>query len=271
VRASVLAPPSRRSISTACPGRAQCQASRRLSNTRVIRVKDLMRAVWLFPATAAYSVRRSRPGRSGRGRTLVWWDCRPAGSVWVDLAVIVVLTLLGAQAGTEAERHFARRPRHVVIDEVVGMLVTLVALPVSLTGPRWGSCCSGSDVIKRGRPRLEHLPGGTGIMADDIMAGSTRTALHRRRPLAGVGVPRMTTPAPRRPVAVAAILAVGSELLRHDRTDTNSLHITARLEELGMAWPRSDARRRTPHRRRRSRAPSRLVVFTGASGRLMTI
>ncbi len=44
----------------------------------------------------------------------------------------------------------------------------------------------------------------------------------------------MSTVAARGPVSAAAIIAVGSELLRHDRTDTNSLYITARLEELGI-------------------------------------
>lgn len=135
-----------------------------------------MRAVWLFLATAAYSgYAPFAPGTVGSAvGLLVWWACRPAGSTWVDLAAIVVLTLLGARAGTEAERHFAREdPGHVVIDEVVGMLVTLVALPVSWTGALIGFVLFRVfDVIKPWpASRLEHLPGGTGIMADDIMAG----------------------------------------------------------------------------------------------------
>ena len=45
----------------------------------------------------------------------------------------------------------------------------------------------------------------------------------------------MSTTVPTHPLSVAAIIAVGSELLRHDRSDTNSLYITARLEELGIS------------------------------------
>ncbi len=80
----------------------------------------------------------------------------------------------------------------------------------------------------------------------------------------------MTTPAPRHPVAVAAILAVGSELLRHDRTDTNSLHITARLEELGIgvAWKAivGDDRTHLTDAVRFACARADLVVLTGGLG-----
>ena len=38
-----------------------------------------------------------------------------------------------------------------------------------------------------------------------------------------------------RPLRTAEILAVGSELLTPHRVDTNSLYLTARLNELGIA------------------------------------
>ena len=135
-----------------------------------------MRALWLFIATAAFSgYAPFAPGTVGSAvGLLVWWATRPAGGAWVDLAVIAVLTVLGARAGTEAERHFAREdPGHVVIDEVVGMLVTIALLPVSWTGALVGFVLFRAfDVVKPWpASRFERLPGGVGIMADDIMAG----------------------------------------------------------------------------------------------------
>ena len=57
--------------------------------------------------------------------------------------------------------------------EAVARAEQLVALPVSLTGALVGFVLFRVfDVIKPWpASRLEHLPGGTGIMADDIMAG----------------------------------------------------------------------------------------------------
>ncbi len=135
-----------------------------------------MRAVWVFLATAAFSgYAPFAPGTVGSAvGVLVFWACRPAHSPWLDVAVIVVLAVLGARAGTEAEQHFGREdPGHVVIDEVVGMLITLVMLPVSWTGVLVGFIAFRVfDVIKPWpASRLERLPGGTGIMADDVAAG----------------------------------------------------------------------------------------------------
>jgi phosphatidylglycerophosphatase A len=61
----------------------------------------------------------------------------------------------------------------VVIDEVLGMLVTLALLPLSMTGVVAGFLIFRVlDVIKPyPAGRLEHLHGGLGIMADDAMAG----------------------------------------------------------------------------------------------------
>jgi nicotinamide-nucleotide amidase len=73
-----------------------------------------------------------------------------------------------------------------------------------------------------------------------------------------------------RPVSVAAIIAVGSELLRHDRTDTNSLYITARLEELGVGvvWKAivGDNRADLTDAVRFARSRADVIVLTGGLG-----
>ncbi|BCS33903.1 phosphatidylglycerophosphatase A [Luteitalea sp. TBR-22] len=95
------------------------------------------------------------------------------GMPWLDLVAIVVVYLLGVWAATAAESHFGHiDPGPVVIDEVLGMLVTLACVPVSVTGALVGFVLFRIfDVIKPPPcNRLEALPGGWGVMSDDLMA-----------------------------------------------------------------------------------------------------
>jgi phosphatidylglycerophosphatase A len=90
----------------------------------------------------------------------------------VDVVLIAVLFAAGAWSGTLAERHFGGTdPGPGVIDEVVGMLVTLLLLP-----PGWVLAAVGFfvfrifDILKPWPAnRLESLHGGLGMMADDMM------------------------------------------------------------------------------------------------------
>jgi len=91
----------------------------------------------------------------------------------VDLLVIAALFGAGVWSGTHAERHFGGTdPGPGVIDEVVGMLVTLWLLPATWTIALLGFLIFRVfDVIKPWPAgRLESLHGGLGMMADDVMA-----------------------------------------------------------------------------------------------------
>jgi phosphatidylglycerophosphatase A len=97
-------------------------------------------------------------------------------SGWPALEVVVILVLLaaGCWAGSVAEAHYARTdPGYVVLDEVVGMLVTLLLVPVSVTGALVGFFLFRLfDIIKPFPARqCERLHGGIGIMTDDVVAG----------------------------------------------------------------------------------------------------
>ena len=100
---------------------------------------------------------------------LVWWSQSPV----VEVGLIVMLFLLGIWAGTTTERYFGGiDPGQIVIDEVVGMLITLAFIPVGLSGALVGFFLFRVfDVIKPfPAARLERLHGGLGVMADDAMA-----------------------------------------------------------------------------------------------------
>jgi phosphatidylglycerophosphatase A len=103
----------------------------------------------------------------------VFFAVRSTGSVAVELAAIVALFAIGVWSGTIAEEHFGGiDPGPVVLDEVVGMLITLVLLPVNPTGAIMGFFIFRVlDVVKPfPSAQFEKLPGGLGVMADDGMA-----------------------------------------------------------------------------------------------------
>ncbi len=115
------------------------------------------------------------PGTAGSiGGLAVLAGLRGTGSRLLEPVVILGLTALGIWSASVAERHFKLEdPGPVVIDEVVGMLVSLLWLPAS-----WQTLAAGFllfrffDIVKPyPANRLERLPGGVGIMADDVMAG----------------------------------------------------------------------------------------------------
>ncbi|MFQ5877067.1 MAG: phosphatidylglycerophosphatase A [Acidobacteriota bacterium] len=93
---------------------------------------------------------------------------------WGFVAVAAGVTLLGVWAAGIAARLFARAdPRPVVIDETAGLFWSLVGLPVDATTLVAGALLfRAADVLKPPPARqLERLPGGWGIVADDVAAG----------------------------------------------------------------------------------------------------
>jgi phosphatidylglycerophosphatase A len=112
------------------------------------------------------------PGTFGSAAgLLLWWILPP--SAMTHIVAIVALFAAGSWSGTVAERHFGRTdPGQVVIDEVMGMLITLFLNPVGWKGAALAFFMFRLfDVIKPyPSDRLERLHGGVGVMADDAMA-----------------------------------------------------------------------------------------------------
>ena len=128
-----------------------------------------------FLATAAYvGYVPFAPGTFGSAvglaiyAALRWLDW-PA----LDAIVIVVVLLLGFWSADVMEKQLGKDPHPVVIDEVLGMLITLAFLDVTISGAALGFFVFRLfDVIKPWPAgRLEHLHGGPGVMLDDAMAG----------------------------------------------------------------------------------------------------
>lgn len=97
--------------------------------------------------------------------------------VWVGVTIGLTLlfTAVGAWSSGIAEDFWGEDPSRVVIDEVVGMWITLLAVPCHAAW--WQPVVAFIlfrfyDIAKPlGVRQMEKLPGGIGIMADDVLAG----------------------------------------------------------------------------------------------------
>jgi len=111
-------------------------------------------------------------GTFGSAAGLILWWLLPASPIAQAVAILLLLAI-GSWSGTVAERHFGTNdPSQVVIDEVMGMLITLFMNPVGWRGAALAFFLFRvADVVKPyPANRLERLPGGFGVMADDGMA-----------------------------------------------------------------------------------------------------
>jgi phosphatidylglycerophosphatase A len=135
-----------------------------------------LRRLGVFIATCAHiGYAPFAPGTFGSAVGLVvYYLVRRQASTTIELATIGVVLVIGLWSATEAEHHFGGiDPGPVVIDEVVGMLMTLALHPVNVLGAITGFVIFRVlDVVKPWPARrLEHLPGGFGVVLDDAMAG----------------------------------------------------------------------------------------------------
>jgi phosphatidylglycerophosphatase A len=135
-----------------------------------------LRRLGVFIATCAHvGYAPVAPGTWGSAvGLLVYYVVRRQASIPIELGVIAVILLIGLWSATEAEHHFGGiDPGPVVIDEVIGMLITLALHPVNVAGAVVGFFIFRVlDVVKPWPARrLELLPGGFGVVLDDVMAG----------------------------------------------------------------------------------------------------
>lgn len=112
------------------------------------------------------------------------WNLELLASLRVTfmLLLITVLATVGVWAASRTEKLLGRKdPGIVVVDEVVGQLITFLFVPFN-TG--WWAIIVGFltfrlfDILKPyPARRLELLESGLGIMADDVMAGAYAAVL----------------------------------------------------------------------------------------------
>ena len=114
------------------------------------------------------------PGTVGSAAgILVYLAARWTAIAYFDLLLIGLLAVAGVVLVPPCEEDLrCTDPGPIVIDEVMGMLITLFMIPVGAGGMLLGFLLFRAlDVTKPFPARwLERLPGGYGVMADDAMA-----------------------------------------------------------------------------------------------------
>jgi phosphatidylglycerophosphatase A len=140
------------------------------------------RSVFAWLAATFFGIGFLRPG-PGTWASLVtaalWWAGAgmlvQGGLQWfyATVAASVVIVVGIPVSSIVARESGVSDPGHVVIDEVAGQLIALIAVPL-----RWQYVLAsfilfrGFDILKPPPLRqLERLPGGSGIMLDDVGAG----------------------------------------------------------------------------------------------------
>ena len=137
--------------------------------------------LWATQVATFFGAGRLKPGPGTWGSlaTIIVWGLvslriPPASRTWATLIAAAAVTLIGIPAATLVARSSGLKdPQFVVIDEVAGQLVALIAVPLA-----WKTFLAGLILFRifdiwKPFPirRLERLPDGTGIVVDDLGAG----------------------------------------------------------------------------------------------------
>jgi phosphatidylglycerophosphatase A len=137
--------------------------------------------LWAELVATFFGVGRMKPGPGtwGSVATVLSWalissQIPPHLRTWATIAAGVLVTVIGIPAATTVAHAYNKKdPQFVVIDEVAGQLVALIAVPLA-----WKTFLAGLilfrafDILKPPPVRqLEKLPEGTGIVVDDLGAG----------------------------------------------------------------------------------------------------
>lgn len=105
---------------------------------------------------------------------LVWYLVQTNGAHYIPaLLITLAISAVGIWSANIVERIWGKDHQRVVIDEVAGMCITLLWIPVTPLNILIGLILFRFfDIVK---PlyikRLEKWPGGWGVMFDDILAG----------------------------------------------------------------------------------------------------
>jgi phosphatidylglycerophosphatase A len=102
---------------------------------------------------------------------LAWAGGYPPAILSVIITVLIIL--LGIWAGNKVEPLWGKDHQRVVIDEVAGMCIALLFIPVSLKYVLTALILFRFFDITKPLliKKMENLPGGWGVMMDDVLAG----------------------------------------------------------------------------------------------------
>lgn len=112
------------------------------------------------------------PGTAGSLLAVIVWWLAPQGW-WVRGPMLVTSVAVGVWSATEAERRWGHDNGKIVIDEISGMWISLLFLPKTWVVYLISFLLfRAMDIVKPlGARQIQKLPGGWGVVADDVLAG----------------------------------------------------------------------------------------------------
>jgi len=105
---------------------------------------------------------------------IVWYLLLMNGyPAMLPMLITIAITVLGVWSSTLVEKIWGKDPQRVVIDEIAGMCISLLFLPVNVKYLIAGLILFRFfDIVKPlGIRKMENLKSGWGIMFDDVLAG----------------------------------------------------------------------------------------------------
>ncbi len=141
------------------------------------------KTLWAWALGTFFGAGLLRPGPGTYGSiaavllwfgTIHWMHPAPSVRFWGTLIAAIAATLIGIPAASIVARESGRDdPGHVVIDEVAGQWIALIACPADWKHAALALLLFRLFDITKPPPvrQLERLHGGTGIMLDDVAAG----------------------------------------------------------------------------------------------------
>lgn len=139
-----------------------------------------LRPAWVIATWFGCGLVPKAPGTMGSlGAIPLYFVVARGGRVGVAVAALAI-TAVGIWAASVVARDLGKKdPQIVVVDEVAGMLVTMIPMANVSPDVSWRAIVVGFvlfrlfDVTKPWPARrLEGLPGGWGIVMDDVAAGA---------------------------------------------------------------------------------------------------
>ena len=105
----------------------------------------------------------------------IWllWQSPVLQNPWYLFIITVVVTILGVYVSNKVEPDWGEDSSRVVIDEVAGMLISVLFIPPNLYFLLAGLVLFRFfDILKPlGIRKMEDMGGGAGVMMDDVLAG----------------------------------------------------------------------------------------------------
>jgi phosphatidylglycerophosphatase A len=151
------------------------------TRNRAAKMNPLDRVAYVLSIWFGCGLVPRAPGTAGTvGAFPLYWLLRPLGPPAVVAGALVV-TVVGLWASHRTSRLLGQKdPQIVCIDEVAGVLFTWASVPNGLAGTLVGFALFRlTDTLKPwpARAAERRLPGGFGIMLDDVCAAAWSVAI----------------------------------------------------------------------------------------------